>query len=105
MENGDCQVVVVKFPMGVIQGCKVCGEVLVRGNFLIGIHVYEDGSDFKYFLGSAPQEHCGEEKKFLRCFETESEAETERLSVLSHIAEKGTTEGLTLLKIIDKKLN
>jgi hypothetical protein len=105
MKNGECQVLVVEYPKGVFQGCKVCRQILVKGNFLIGIHVRENGSDFKYFLGAPPQEHCGEQKKFLKCFEAETEAEAERLNVLSHIAEKGTTEGLKLMGFFDPRSN
>lgn len=101
----DCQVLVVEHPAGVIQGCKICRKVLTTGKFLIGIHVRENGSDFKYLLAALPQEHCGEEKKLLQCFETAEEAEVERLKVLSHLLEKGTTKGLPLMGFFDPRLN
>lgn len=105
MKDGECHVMVVEHPAGVIQGCKVCRTILSRGNYLIGLHVRENGKDFKYFLGAPPQEHCGEQKKILQCFETADEAETERLRVLSHLSERGTTEGLPLMGFFDPKLN
>ncbi|OGZ43083.1 MAG: hypothetical protein A2719_01845 [Candidatus Ryanbacteria bacterium RIFCSPHIGHO2_01_FULL_45_22] len=105
MKDGECQVMVVEYPAGVIQGCKVCRTILKIGKFLIGLHVHEDGKDFKYFLGTPPQEHCGEQKKILQCFETEEEAEAERLKVLSHLSEKGSTEGLPLMGFFDLRSN
>ncbi len=105
MKDGECQVMVVEPPTGVVQGCKKCRTVLVKGNFLIGIHVRENRSDFRYFLGAPPQEHCGEQKNFLQCFETEEEAEAEKIKVLSHLSEKGTTEGLPLMGFFDRKSN
>ncbi len=89
MKDGGCHVMVVEHPVGVAQGCKICREILETGKFLIGIHVRENGSDFKYFLGAPPQKHCGEQKKFLQCFETEEDAEAEKLKVLSHLSEIG----------------
>jgi hypothetical protein len=106
MKNGECEVSVVEHPEGIVQGCKVCREVLVKGNFAIGIHVRENGSNFKYFLGVSPQpEHCGEQKKFIQTFITETEAEAEKLKVLAYLSEKGTTEGLPLIGFFDPKLN
>ncbi len=106
MKNNECEVLVVEHPEGIVQGCKVCREVLKRGNFAIGIHVRENGSNFKYFLGASPQpEHCGEQKKFIQTFETDVEAETEKIRVLAHLSEKGSTEGLSLIGFFDPKLN
>lgn len=105
MKDGECQVMVVEHPAGVAQGCKICREILLTGKYLIGIHVRENGSDFKYFLGAPSQEHCGEQKKLLLCFDAEEDAEAEKLKVLSHLSETGTTEGLPLMGFFDPKLN
>ncbi len=106
MKDGECEVLVVEHPMGFIQGCKVCREVLMKGNFAIGIHVRENGSNFKYFLGASPQpEHCGEQKRLIQTFETDVEAEAEKLKVLAHLSEKGTTKGLPLMGFFDPRLN
>jgi len=96
---------VVEFPTDITQGCKICRKVLKKGKYVIGIYVRENGSDYKYLLGAPPQEHCGEQKIFLQCFEAEAEAEVEGHNVLSYISEKGTTEGLSLMEFVDPRSN
>lgn len=105
MQDGECQVMVIEHPAGITQGCKVCGEILKQGTFLIGIQIREDGKDLKYLLGTSPQEHCGEQKKILECFDNEEDAEAEKLKVIAHLSEHKSTEGLPLLGFYNPQLN
>ncbi len=105
MDKGTCEVMVVEHPQGIVQGCKKCRQILKRGNFSIGLHVREDGVDYKYLLGAPPQEHCGEEKKFIVCFETEEEAEAEKDRVLAHLSNTGSTAGLRLMEFAKPGVN
>lgn len=97
MNEGECQVAVIEHPKGISQGCKICGQVLFHGTFLIGIQICEKGEIIKYFLGLPSIEHCGEQKTILASFENEEEAEAERERVLAQISEQKSTEGLPLV--------
>jgi hypothetical protein len=105
MKNGTCEVMVVEHPRGIMQGCKTCRQILKRGNFTIGLYGRENGIDYKYLLGAPQEEHCGEEKKFIQCFETAEEAEAEKERVLSHLSTTGSTAGLRLMEFARPGVN
>lgn len=105
MKDNECLVVVVEDDEGIVQGCIKCGEILIAGKFLVGMHARKNGSDLISLLGAPLQEHCGEQIQFLQCFVTKSEAEARRLEVISHISRYGTTKGLTLMGLPDPRFN
>lgn len=105
MNNFECSVFVVEHPSGVFQGCRVCNKILKKGRFLIGLLVRENEEDYKYLLGLPPQIHCGEQKNFLECFETEKDAEDMMFKVVSHLSESGAIKDLPLMAFFDLRLN
>ena len=105
MEKGKCDIGVIEHPVGIVQGCKVCGQIIVEGKFAIGIRIEEGGVDYKYLLGAPPQKHCGEEKHFIWTSFSKEEAEKEAAKVLLHLTEKETTDGLVLMKFVNPTVN
>lgn len=101
MKNGQCKVFVLEHAGSIYQGCKVCRQILMTGKFLIGIHIHENGSDFKYVLGAPPQTHCGENKTFMQTFERLADAEKKVAEISVQILNNGSTEGLTLFFVAE----
>lgn len=96
---GNCEVLVVEHSAGIIQRCKDCGKVIRnQGTFMVGLHIKEKNTEFKYMLGDIPQSHCGKEKHLIRCFDTHEEAEEEADKLIIHLSKTKSTNGLNLKK-------
>lgn len=98
MSINSCLVLVVDNPVRVIQGCKVCRNILDSGRYIVGFHIVDNGQEFHYLLG-VPEDvyHCGEKKTMIMTFDSLDAAEAEVSRVVAHIEKEKSTFGLRLL--------
>lgn len=85
-------------------GCKQCRRIIVstKGKYLVGVIVNEGGQSLAYTLGVDPPVFCcGEKKGVIKTFDTEDEAEAERLRVFAHLASK-SPKGLPLVLVANE---
>lgn len=96
MEN-PAIVWVLHHKTGFLQGCRKCRQVLSTGTFALGIEVEIRGKKKKYLIGEDPSRSCcGEEKKLIRTFATEEEANVAQAEVVSGLDQMKSTDGLCL---------
>ena len=83
--------------------CRKCGRrhFETTGKFMLGIKITDGGRRYGHVLGvSNPSTTCcGEDVAEIRTFETDAEAQQERVRVLEHIRRNSSTEGLRLLSM------
>jgi len=92
----------------ITMGCKQCRHVIStsKDKFMIGLEVEEAGKTFKYFLGvDPPIKCCGEEKLIIKTFDTDAEAEAERVQIRQHLNTHHSTQGLRLIGFRQYGLN
>ncbi len=95
---GEALIQLVDHPAGIVQGCKRCGTIHLRGRYVVGILIREDGQEHRYLLGfKVPMRCCGEEKPFYQVFHDRDECELVCEEVEEHLARHHETTGLRLI--------
>ena len=84
-------------------GCKICRKILydLKGRYLVGILIEENGKEFKYFSGMDPSPICCDEEKGIPIhFDTADEAQVEVERIIEYLKTNQCTKGLKLVSFV-----
>lgn len=95
MQKETVEVKVLFHEAGIHAGCILCQEIIASGLYAVEVLV----GDHRYLVGEDPPiNHCGEEKKVPRLFDSEEEAQSAARQVIEVLNQERDTSSLRLFE-------